>query len=120
MESRRIRGEGVAHEQDWVRERIEDAGDTNEYAEAAQRLEQEVQDLSTGGNAGGVSYVDDVDTRRTQATLPTEQIETRQGAALDATTQSPVDPNQLPPSAEARRRVTNQSGGGTMGSSSES
>jgi hypothetical protein len=44
-EGRRIRGEGLAHEQDYIEERMTYAGDTDEYAEAARRLEQEAADL---------------------------------------------------------------------------
>ena len=37
-QGRRIRGEGVAHEQDYIEERITHAGNTDEYAEAVERL----------------------------------------------------------------------------------
>ena len=44
-QGRRIHGEGLEHEQDYIEERITYAGNTDEYAEAAKRLEQEAADL---------------------------------------------------------------------------
>src|SRR4051794_38293387 len=49
MESRRIEGEGIAHEQDYVRERLEDAGDVDEYTEDVKKLKQEERDLERLG-----------------------------------------------------------------------
>jgi hypothetical protein len=45
-EGRRIRGEGLAHEQDFIEERITYGGDTDEYAEAADKLEQISEDIA--------------------------------------------------------------------------
>ena len=44
-QGRRIRGEGVAHEQDYIEERITYAGNTDEYAEAAERLADVSEEL---------------------------------------------------------------------------
>jgi hypothetical protein len=44
-QGRRIQGEGLAHEQDYIEERMTYAGNTDEYAEAAKRLEQDAADL---------------------------------------------------------------------------
>ena len=44
-QGRRIQGEGLAHEQDYVEERMTYAGNTDEYAEAARRLAQDAADL---------------------------------------------------------------------------
>jgi len=44
-QGRRIRGEGLEHEQDYIEERMTYAGNTDEYAEAADRLAQEAADL---------------------------------------------------------------------------
>jgi hypothetical protein len=44
-QGRRIRGEGLEHEQDYIEERMTYAGNTDEFAEAAKRLEQEAADL---------------------------------------------------------------------------
>lgn len=107
MEGRRIRGDGIDHEQDYVRERIEQTAGTADYAEAADTLEEELHDLASPP-AREASAADAVDTDRLQreATLPTEGMDARLGDALDPTTNSPVDPEQLPPDAEARTRVT--------------
>lgn len=45
MEGRRIGGEGVDHEQEYVAERLEQAGDVEDYAEAAEQLKRQAQDL---------------------------------------------------------------------------
>ncbi len=42
---RRIRGEGLEHEQDYIQERLTHAGTTAEYAEAADQLERAARDL---------------------------------------------------------------------------
>lgn len=46
MEGRRIEGEGLEHEQDYIRERLEYAGDVDEYTEAANTLRQQAKDLT--------------------------------------------------------------------------
>jgi len=38
MRSREIHGDGLEHEADYVRERLEDASDTGDYAAASERL----------------------------------------------------------------------------------
>ncbi len=45
MEGRRIPGSGLEHEQEYIAERLEQAGDVDEYAAAAQRLKQEATAL---------------------------------------------------------------------------
>jgi len=114
MEGRRIHGEGLDHEQDYVRERIEQAGDTDELAAASERLQQELQDLGASGEAQQTQSSDiDVGALQTQAVTPVEQGELRQAGSLDAAQQGAVDPDQLPPTAEARSRI--DAGGGGYG-----
>ncbi|MBA3944509.1 MAG: hypothetical protein H0X37_08110 [Herpetosiphonaceae bacterium] len=45
MNERPIRGEGIANEQDYIEERLEDAGDVKDYARAGQQLKQEEQEI---------------------------------------------------------------------------
>jgi len=110
MESRRIEGEGLAHEQDYIRERLEDAGDVDEYTEDVKKLKQEERDLerlgagtrrqaagSGSGNLQDESAVDDTTTRLPAADLAADGQET--------------------PQADARNAVQQGLGGGTMGSS---
>ena len=119
MEGRRIKGDGIEHEQDYIKERIEQAGDTDEYAEAADVLEDELQDLKAlnaqGGQTGQSGASGAGNAVRETANIPVAGDELRQGAALDITTNSVVDTRQLPPDAEARSRTTSQLEGGTGG-----
>lgn len=112
MEGRRIHGEGLEHEQDYVRERLEQAGDTDEFEGAAERLEQELQDLQGNGSdqAGQASDVD-ITALQKQAVTPVEQMEVRQGAELDSARGSQVNPDHMTPDAEARSRVEGGRGG---------
>ncbi len=116
MEGRRIRGERIDHEQDYVRERIEQTGGTADYAEAADTLKEELHDL-TSPSQGDTTPAGSADTDmlRSEAGVPTEGMDVRLGDALDPTTNSPIDPEQLPPDAEARARVTAGMEGGTGG-----
>lgn len=106
MEGRRIHGDGLDHEQDYVRERIEQTAGTADYAEAADTLKEELHDI-TSPPARGANAADLVDTDQLQsaATVPTEGMDVRLGDALDATANTPFEPEQLPPDAEARTRV---------------
>ena len=119
MEGRRIGGEGLEHEQKYIRERIEQAGDTDEYAEAAEVLEEEVRDLEVLEDrveAGG-AQPGNLEELREEANLPGDRSATRQGADLDALQGSQVDLEQQPPDAEARARLTDRLEGGPGGSS---
>lgn len=110
MESRRIHGEGVAHEQDYIRERLEDAGDVDEYTEDVKKLKQEERDLERleGGPA-----------RSAGGTDPHALQE--EGTLNDATVRLPeadlAADGQEVPQADARKAVTQGSGGGALGSS---
>ena len=115
-EGRQIGGEGLDHEQEYIRERIEQAGDTDEYAEASRQLQDEVRDLNNLTSGQGQPQVEPgLEALDRQANLPTEGMELRQGAELDAGRGSLVDPQQLPPDAEARARIRRGVGGGVMG-----
>ncbi len=115
-EGRQIGGEGLDHEQEYIRERIEQAGDTDEYAEASRQLQDEVRDLNNLTSGQGQPQVEPgLEALDRQANLPTEGMEFRQGAELDASRGSLVDPQQLPPDAEARARIRRGVGGGVMG-----
>ncbi len=97
MEGRRIHGDGLDHEQDYVRERIEQAGDTDEFAAASERLQQELQDLGASDETQQTQAGDvDVAALQTQAVTPVEQMEVRQAGSVDAARQAPVDPDQAP------------------------
>jgi hypothetical protein len=118
MEGRRIRGDGLDHEQDYVRERIEQVGGTDDYAEASEVLEEELEDIDAArGGARQGSQEDDPSLAQLRQTagMPVERGELRQGDALDVTTNSVVDVQQLPPEAEARSRTKSQLEGGPGG-----
>ncbi len=118
MDGRRIRGDGLDHEQDYVRERIEQVGGTDDYAEAAEVLEEELEDIDAArGEARQGSQEQDQSLAqlRQMADMPVERGELRQGEALDVTTSSAVDVQQLPPEAEARSRTKSQLEGGAGG-----
>lgn len=119
MEGRRIRGDGLEHEQDYVRERLEQAGDVDEYTEAAEALDQESKDLEAleeGGEQPGRTGAGASATLRQAASMPVEQNELRQGAAMNISTGSGADPERLPPDAEARSRLRSGLDGGMGGS----
>ena len=118
MDGRRIRGDGLDHEQDYVRERIEQVGGTDDYAEAAETLEDELEDIDAarrGAPQGSQEEDPSLAQLRKMADMPVERGELRQGDALDVTTSSVVDVQQLPPEAEARSRTKSQLEGGTGG-----
>ncbi len=118
MDGRRIRGDGLDHEQDYVRERIEQVGGTDDYAEAAETLEDELEDIDAaqrGAPQGSQEDDQSLTQLRQMANMPVERGELRQGDALDVTTNSVVDVQQLPPEAEARSRTKSQLEGGTGG-----
>ena len=121
MEGRPIRGEGIDHEQDYIQERLEQASDTDEYAEAAERLEDQLEDLRSpsGQGTGGASGAGTEALQR-HAVTPTERGELRRGASGEADTPLQVDLNQQPPEAEARTRTATSLGGGAMGEGSSS
>ncbi len=117
MESRGMRGDGLEHEQDYIQERLENASQSDEYAEAARRLEDESRDLQAmmdGRDSGGGEP--NVEALENDAQLPVDRMQLRQGGAIGAS-DSPVDLNQQPPEAEARSRTVAGTGGGATGSS---
>ena len=112
MEGRPLHGEGLEHERDYIEERLEDAGDVDEYTEEAQRLRQETHDLQAltgeGGtaraNAGSSSTSGESAADQGGTSTDAERLRLRQGAQLEATAGSQVDLDQQPPEAEARAR----------------
>jgi hypothetical protein len=114
VESRRIPGEGIQHEENWIEERLEDASDVDEFAAASQKLQQEARDLRNltagQGNQGPTSPNDPL---VAEANLPVDRMQGRQGAGLDASASSQLDPNVLPPEAEARSVTTERLTPGT-------
>ena len=114
MESRRIPGEGIEHEENWIEERLEDASDVDEFAVASQKLKQEARDLQNltagQGNQGSTSSQDPL---IAEANLPVDRMQARQGAGLDASASSQRDPNQAPPESEARSATTERLTPGT-------
>ena len=115
MRSREIHGDGLEHEADYVRERLEDASGTSEYAAASDRLEQELQDLQAiNSEQDRSAHSSEAPSTTASASTDEERMSLRRGGALDATNNSPVDAEQLPPESEARAGITeriNQSGG---------
>jgi hypothetical protein len=110
MESRGIHGEGVAHEQDYIRERLEDAGDVDEYTEDVKKLKQEERDLERleAGPARPAAGAD-------------QHVLDEDGTLDDTTARLPeadlaADGHEVPQAA-ARDVITQGTGGGAMGSS---
>ncbi len=102
MESRGIHGEGLEHERDYIEERIDDAGDTGDYAAASEKLKQEERDLAAMAGGQGASKADgDSGALRREADVGGDRLQHRQGAQLEATSRSQVDLDQQPPEAEA-------------------
>jgi hypothetical protein len=110
VEGRPLHGEGLEHERDYIEERIEDAGDVDEYTEAAQTLKQEQRDLqalagqggAAGGNAGSTATEDAGAGDQGGTSTDAERMRLRQGTQLEATSGSQIDLDQQPPEAEAR------------------
>lgn len=103
MDSRSIPGDGIAHEENWIEERLIDASSTDEYAAAAEQLKQEVQDLRnlTGGgsNAGAAPS-------QSGNAVMSDRASVTPSDTLDPGRGSVMDPEQQPPEAEARATVT--------------
>lgn len=108
MDSRRIPGEGVEHEQDYIEERLEDAGDVDELEAQSRKLREEARDLQhldqglehPAGQSNPQGLPD-------EAQVGDGRMQMRpQGAQLEPSSRSGVDLDQLPPEAEARSRVT--------------
>lgn len=115
MRSREIHGDGLSHEADYVRERLEDASDTSDYAAASDKLKEELRDLQSI-NSGQAPPTQEAGSEAGEASASTdeERMRLRQGSALDVTSNSVVDVEQQPPEAEARAAVTgriNERGG---------
>jgi hypothetical protein len=109
MRSREIHGEGVDHEQDYVQERIVNASDTKEYGTAAEELEEELHDLRSaeGQSPSETAELQSEAINRT-AVMPTDRMDFQQGDDLDPARASSMDPEQQPPTAEARTRTARQ------------
>ncbi len=106
MDSRSVPGEGITHEQNWVEERLTEATNTDEFAAAADRLEQEVRDLqapATGGGAGGAVSATGPSDIQNQSRG--DRMSVRTDAHLDPGRGGQIDPDQAPPEAEARATV---------------
>lgn len=120
MEGRPIRGDGIDHEQDYIQERLEQASDTDEYAEAAEVLEDHLQDLRSGSAQAGSAGDASTEALQRQVVTPTDRDELRREASREADTLSQIDLNQQPPEAEARTRTASSLGGGAMGEGTSS
>ena len=117
MESRGMRGEGLEHEQDYIQERLVNASQTDEYAEAARTLEDERRELDAlMARRGATDAEPNLEALINDAQLRVDRMQLRQGGEIGAA-DSPVDLNQQPPEAEARARTSSQMGGGATGSS---
>ncbi len=106
MESRRIPGDGLEHEQNWIEERLIDSSNTDELAEASERLEEAVQDLQATGTGSSGQQVVAGDTAVQSNQVGGDRMATLGGDQLDPARGSSLDPDQLPPENEARARVT--------------
>jgi len=105
MESRRIPGDGIEHEQNWIEERLIDASNTDELAEASERLEEAVQDMHAAGT-GGVQQPVAGGAAVQSNQVGGDRMATQGGDQLDPARASSLDPEQLPPENEARARIT--------------
>jgi hypothetical protein len=113
MESRRIPGRGIEHEQNYIEERMIDASNTDELAAQNEQLKDELRDLQ-GLTASRQSAEASEDALTTAADRPLDDGEMASEAATAASV-GPVDVEQLPPSAEARARIQKDAGGNQMG-----
>lgn len=114
MRSREIHGDGLEHEADYVRERLENASDTSDYAAASERLKDELSDLqSINSGQGQPAHGSESPAAEASASTDEERMRLRQGGELDVTTNSVVDVEQHPPEAEARAGVTGRINRGT-------
>lgn len=109
MEGRRLRGEGIENIQDYIEERMTEAGDVDEIAESNEQLEEELRDLR------GLEQQPSSDVLETTANSSVGSAESPNEAATAASV-GPVDPEQLPPVSAARSQVVNDAGGGETGS----
>jgi hypothetical protein len=115
-EGRRLHGDGAENLQDYVEERATYGTDSDEFAEANERLQQELADLQSAGQEQAQPQAQpNTEALIDEAQLPADQMDLRQGSDREAGAGSQVDFDKLPPDAEARSRVTkglnNQTGG---------
>lgn len=117
MRSQHIPGEGIENVQNYIEERMIDASNTGELADQNEALRDHVQDLQgISGQASQSTPAEASDeTLKATATTPTTEQELASQARTNASV-GPVDPEQLPPTSEARSRVVSGTGGGEMGS----
>jgi hypothetical protein len=117
MRSQHIPGDGVEHEQNYIEERMINAGKTNELAAQSEQLEDEVRDLQnlSTNRSSGSSQEASSDALRATANMPTGSGDVI-GESRAAAPGAPVDGEQLLPTSEARSRVVSGSGGGEVGS----
>jgi len=111
-DGRPLRGEGADNLQDYVNERLNYASSNDELAAANRTLEQELADLdSLRAERGRADARENVDALIKEAELRVQGIEFRQGSQIEVGSNTQVDPDQLPPDAEARQNITNRMDG---------
>lgn len=117
MRSQHIPGDGIEHEQNYIEERMVNAGKTNELAAQSEQLKDEVRDLQNLSTNPSPDSSQEASNSALKATanIPTGSgdIVGQSGAAAPG---APVDGEQLLPTSEARARVVSGSGGGEIGS----
>ncbi len=114
MESRRIPGEGLEHEQNYIEERLIDASNMDELAAQSEQLKAELSDLRSQSSQDSTQETSDRALEAT-ANIPTEQSDVGSQARTVAAV-GPVDPEAMPPISSARSTVVNDTGGGNLGS----
>jgi len=113
-DGRPLRGEGVDNMQDYVNERLNYASSNDELAEANRTLEQEIADLdSLRAERSRADARENIEALIKEAELRVQRMEFRQGSQLEVGSSTQVDPEQLPPDAEARQNVTRRMDGNT-------
>jgi len=117
MRSQQIPGDGIEHEQNYIEERMINAGKTDELAANAEQLKDEVRDLQNLSSNPSSDSAQEAsnDALKATANIPTGGRDVV-GESRAAAPGAPVDGEQLLPTSEARSRVVSSSGGGEMGS----
>ena len=114
MDSERIPGSGIEHEQNYIQERMINASDVDELGEQNEKLKDELRDLN-GASSTRSDVSSSNDALKNVANEPTVQSDVGSQARTNASV-GPTDAEQLPPISSARSQVVNDAGGGQIGS----
>lgn len=107
-EGRPLHGDGMENLQDYVQERLTYASDSDEYAEANQRLQQQLADLEAlQQERGRPEARPDIDALINEAQLNVDRLRGN-AAGIETGSGSQVDFDKLPPDAAARDSLTDR------------